>query len=116
MDPILAAIIRLTSPLLGLALVVWAVLAAVGLILVTPPDERALYGLAGHRFAPYGFREAPGGRLEPDAEEQAVIAAALRASGLSLRARVSRGGRRRAFSRHNRDVVTEALDASRLPA
>lgn len=40
------------------------------------------------RFAPYGFRLAPGGRLTPDPREQATLSriAALRASGLSLRA------------------------------
>jgi hypothetical protein len=40
------------------------------------------------RFPPYGFRPAPGGRLETEPTEQTALAAlrALSGSGLSLRA------------------------------
>jgi DNA invertase Pin-like site-specific DNA recombinase len=40
------------------------------------------------RFPPYGFRSAPGGRLEAEPTEQTALAAltALAGSGLSLRA------------------------------
>lgn len=39
------------------------------------------------RWAPYGFRLAPGGRLRPEPREPAILGliAALRASGRSLR-------------------------------
>jgi hypothetical protein len=68
-------------------------------------------GRKASRFAPYGFREAPGGRLVPEPREQAVLGqvAALRASGLSLRA-ISRAlAARGVLARNGRPFTAKVL-------
>lgn len=73
--------------------------------------HRRAQGRRVSRWAPYGCRLAPGGRLRPDPKEQAVLAriAALRLAGLSLRGISKRLAEQGILARNRRLFAPQTL-------